>query len=353
MIKMKKVAILYSGSKSPGGVDSYLMSLFNSYDKKKVELSLISMGQWELTGKIDGTVIISGSRANPFTAYEIKRELVAGGFDLVVSQGMVANFYARLASLISGVPNLVTIHSDYKYDYPSFLRRNLYVITDRMLRFRTKKYIAVSDYLKRVTIKTGVKESNIRMIYNGVELDIKTNSNGNNGVVIGTMGRLHKVKNFSNLIMAMKGISEDVTLNIYGDGGERALLEKVISDNNLQGRVKLCGRKDLSEIFSSIDAYIQPSLAEGFGIAVVQAMLSEKPVIVTPGGALKELIDAERGYLAGGFGVKEIEEVIKKALEDKNSWANKAERAKEFARANFKTKEWAEKTVDCYLEATK
>jgi hypothetical protein len=79
MIKMKKVAILYSGSKSPGGVDSYLMSLFNNYDKKKVELSLISMGQWDLTGKIEDSVVISGSRANPFTAYEIKKELVAGG----------------------------------------------------------------------------------------------------------------------------------------------------------------------------------------------------------------------------------------------------------------------------------
>jgi glycosyltransferase involved in cell wall biosynthesis len=353
MIKMKKVAILYSGSKSPGGVDSYLMSLFNSYDKKKVELSLISMGQWELTGKIDGTVIISGSRANPFTAYEIKRELVAGGFDLVVSQGMVANFYARLASLISGVPNLVTIHSDYKYDYPSFPRRSLYVITDRMLRFRTRKYIAVSDYLKRVTIMTGVKESIIKMIYNGVELDIKTNPPGNKGVVIGTMGRLHKVKNFSNLIMAMKGISEGVTLNIYGDGAERDSLEKVITDNHLQGRVKLCGRKDLSEIFSSVDLYIQPSLAEGFGIAVVQVMLAEKPAIVTPGGALEELLDSERGYIADGFGAKEIENVIKKALEDKDGWATKTDRAKDFAENNFKIKEWAEKTVDCYLEATK
>jgi glycosyltransferase involved in cell wall biosynthesis len=264
---------------------------------------------------------------------------------------MVANFYARLASLISGVPNLVTIHSDYKYDYPSFLRRSLYVITDRMLRFRTKKYIAVSDYLKRITTKTGVKESIIKMIYNGVELDIKTNPTGNKGVVIGTMGRLHKVKNFSNLITAMKGTNEDVTLNIYGEGGERASLEKVITDNHLQERVKLCGRRELSEIFSSIDLYIQPSLAEGFGIAVVQAMLAEKPVIVTPGGALEELVDSERGYIAEGFGAIEIEDVIERALGDKDSWATKAERAKVFAKDNFKTKEWAEKTIDCYLEA--
>jgi hypothetical protein len=50
---VKKIAIIYSGSRFGGGVDTYYANLFKSYSKKDVELVIISLGKWPLLDKLD------------------------------------------------------------------------------------------------------------------------------------------------------------------------------------------------------------------------------------------------------------------------------------------------------------
>ena len=51
-MKVKKIAIVYSGGKYWGGIETYLSLLFDLYDKEKVELCIISLGNWDLSKKI-------------------------------------------------------------------------------------------------------------------------------------------------------------------------------------------------------------------------------------------------------------------------------------------------------------
>jgi hypothetical protein len=75
----KKIAVIYSGAKHWGGIETYLELLFASIDKSKFDLALISLGDWKLTDKlrVSGFVvqILPKSRVNPGTILSISKFL--------------------------------------------------------------------------------------------------------------------------------------------------------------------------------------------------------------------------------------------------------------------------------------
>lgn len=368
-----KVAILYSGSKTGGGIDTYLTNLF-AMAPEGVELELLSLGEWKLTRKFQTANfnyrIFGGPWWNALNIFRVAAYLKKNHFDLIVSQAMVATFYARVASLLSGIPSLVTIHSDWRTDYRG-AKKVIYLLFDRLFRFRTKRYIAVSEYLKERLVAENIKPEEVEVVRNGVashpignpsrsqggSADPKIKIRNNPSFVIGSIGRLHSVKNFEQLILAVKKLKEEgklVKLEIAGEGKERKRLEKIIRENNLEKEVRLLGwQKDLDKLFLKWDIYIQPSLAEGFGLSVVEAMLAGLPVIVSPGGALPELVnDGETGFVATGFGAAELGEVLEKTIES-NKLKEIAQNGKRAAERSFSIERWVAETVQTYKGTVK
>lgn len=360
---MKRIAILYSGSRTGGGVDTYLTNLFKYVDKSKVDLTLFALGEWNLTEKIKkagcSIEIFNGRRFRPKTVFDISHTLKNEGFDLLVTQGVVANFYGRLASIFSRVPNLVTVHSDIRYDYENPYIRSFYLVLDFLLGWRTIKYITVSKYLKEKLVNKGISEGKIKVIYNGIELP-KTlpEKVTNERTVIGSLGRLHTVKNYQNLIESQKYLNDpDVDLIIFGDGNEKAKLEGIIKDldPNSEKRIKLQKRScNPWEALREIDIYVQPSISEGFGLAVVEAQLLGLPVIVTPGGALPELVqDGATGLITTGFTALDIASTVKRYLSDPKLRESCAKEGQRVARSRFTIDDWVKQTIGTYLESAK
>lgn len=360
---MKKIAILYSGSHFGGGVDTYYTHLFKYASKGEVELALFSLGEWPLTAKFEkegyNLEMFSGTRFNPATIFKMSEVLKGGKYDLIVSQGTVANAYARAASLVSGVPSLVTIHSDHDLDYPSGFLRTVYRLVDLFSRWRTHKYIIVSEFLKQKAVRSGLKADRITVIYNGVEIPEKLPpKKANKRIMLGSIGRLHPVKNYTNLVEAMHQLSEDgCDLTIWGDGEERARLEKMIHQHELElsHNVFLPGHTHQKwEDLATVDIYVQPSLSEGFGLTVVEAQIAGLPVVVTPGGALPELInDGKTGIIAEGFAAKDIVKAVSRYLEDPKLQEACAKAGQKVATENYRIQDWANKTIECYKEAVK
>jgi glycosyltransferase involved in cell wall biosynthesis len=84
-------------------------------------------------------------------------------------------------------------------------------------------------------------------------------------------------------------------LYVAGDGPYRSELEKMIENYKLQNNVFLLGyQKNVGRLLNSCDIFVHPSFAEGFGIVVPEAMLAQKPVIVSNAGALPELIEHKK-----------------------------------------------------------
>jgi len=347
---IKKVAIIYAGARYFGGVETYILNLFKYIDKEKFELTLISLGEWELTDRLSinnyQLTIFDKRWWDVKNIFKIKKFLKENNFDLIVSQGMVANFYARKISFLSKIPSLVIVHSNWKLDY-SGVKKILFWVFDRLLRRYTSKYICVSKYLKACLEDEGIKSSKIEVIYSGVEFKERhLVKSYDKDLVIGSIGRLHKAKNYSELIEAGKILSKKygTKLKIWGEGPEYDKLQQKINSApaDIAGFALLEGYiENIEDALSQINIYIQPSLSEGFGFTVVEAMLAGLPIVVTPGGALKELVEnGKTGIISEDFNHDKLVMAIEKYIKNAELRKKCASASQKFARKNFSMDKW-------------
>ena len=362
MVKQKfkrKVAILYSGGRYFGGIEQYLVNLFNNVNKNEIELELLSLGDWPLTnqmGKENHQVILfSSKRISPSSVRQIGQYLKDNNFNLLVSQGTVANAYARVISLIYKIPNLVTVHSNQGGDYSNPLIRIAYGLIERLTRFPTSRYIVVSNYLKDQMVKSGLPADKIDVIYNGLIFhDPKPKPHKMK--VIGSIGRLHPVKGYDLLIQAMAKLSDkEICLKIAGDGAELDRLKVLAKELDLLDRIDFVGfKKDVYEFLNTIDIYVQPSMYEGFGLSVAEAMSQALPVVVTPAGSLKEIVqDGKTGIVSLDFWPDSLADALSKVINNPTLARELGKNAREFVVNNFGIERWVDNTIKAYDDAIK
>lgn len=97
-----------------------------------------------------------------------------------------------------------------------------------------------------------------------------------------TASRLASEKHIDWLISAVaeaRNEIPDLTLDIYGKGGEEDVLSKQIASLGAQDYIRLMGHADLSEVYLDYEAYLSASTSEGFGLTILEALGSGLPVI--------------------------------------------------------------------------
>lgn len=356
---MKKIAILYSGGKNFGGIEKYLIDLVSQANDESIEIRILSMGEWALTNRLRELrvrpIIFSGSRINPLTIGKIGQYLVKNEFDLLVSQGIVANAYARAVSLFYKIPNLVTVHSSLDDDYSNPIVRMVFRLVDLLGSFVTKRYIAVSKFIKSKLVKSGIDSKKIQVIYNGVKFKDSA-PRQKRRLVVGSVGRLHPVKGFDILIKAFSLLeNRRLRLKIAGEGGELDNLKALVKELNLEDRVEFVGfQKDVTKFLDSIDIYVQPSRSEGFGLAVVEAMSRELPIVVTPVGSLEEIVkNQETGLVARGIEPNALVDAITYMASNFEESKQMGENARVAVVEEFNVEHWVNKTIKAYKEAMK
>lgn len=359
MCDTKKVAILYSGGKNFGGIESYILNLVKNIDDSSIDIKVLSLGEWELTNRLRDfrirPIIFSDNRINPLTIVKIGEYLQKNNFDLLVSQGVVSNAYARMISIGYKIPNLVTVHSTIDSDYKNPITKNIYKLIDFAGSFKTKKYIAVSEFIKSSLLKNKVKPNKIKVIYNGVDFD-KPKPRQHRRLVVGSMGRLDQVKGFDILIKAFSLLdNKRLRLKIAGIGEELEQLSELAKALGVKNRVEFVGfQKNVNDFLDSIDVYVQPSRSEGFGIAVVEAMSRELPVVVTPVGSLGEIVDDKQtGIIAKKAEPKSVADALKFMVENYEESTKIGKNARLSVVERFDIKTWIQQTVDVYKEAVK
>ena len=378
---MTRIVILYSGGRHWGGIETYLLNLFRLYDRRKIELVLATMGEWELTRALRDEAqaaevrVLSAKRARLRTIFALRRLLRTEQAQLIVSQGVVANAHARLAALGTGVPSLVVVHSDLAADYPKRAVRWAYTLFDRALRPMTKQYVTVCRYLKERLVASGIEAERVEVIPNGVSLSGRAPRHGDAGgggpqacppgstvrtvrkdvARLATVGRLHPVKNFDGLIAAMGLLPPETRLAIWGEGPERANLSALIAGMGLQDRIALCGESEnMAQALADADMYVQPSKSEGCSFTVAEAMLQGKPVIVTPCGGLPEQIaDGETGLVASDASAEGLAAAISTLVCDADLTAKLAEAGQKAAEVAYAMDAWLERTTAAFLGAAR
>ncbi len=120
-----------------------------------------------------------------------------------------------------------------------------------------------------------------------------------------TVARLHRYKGLNYLINAMKTVVEklpDVHLYILGRGENeknlKNLTEKLLLTSSVTFITTPIPNDKMPDLFAECDLYVQPSIIEPYGIAVLEAMACGKPVIGTNVGGMRDTIkDRETGYI--------------------------------------------------------
>lgn len=121
------------------------------------------------------------------------------------------------------------------------------------------------------------------------------------------------VKVFSEIIKKMPA-----KLLLIGDGPERVNIEKLCRDLNLGSSVTFLGKQNqVEEILSVCDLFLMPSETESFGLAALEAMACELPVISSNAGGIPELnVEGVTGFLCDVGDVATMAEKAIYILED-------------------------------------
>ena len=125
-----------------------------------------------------------------------------------------------------------------------------------------------------------------------------------------------KVKRVEDTIYIYQKVKEKVAckLLLIGDGPERDGLERLCRELKMCDDIRFLGKQDaIEELLSIADLFLIPSASESFGLAALEAMACEVPVISSNIGGLPEVnIQGVTGFLSD---VGDIEQMSKNAIE--------------------------------------
>jgi glycosyltransferase involved in cell wall biosynthesis len=174
---------------------------------------------------------------------------------------------------------------------------------------------AISEGVADALARAGIARERITLVSSGVDCEQFAPATANqraaareayglgaNEIAIGSIGALVERKGHRILIDALGRMAFEAAhlrCFIAGSGPLRPALEAQISDHQITAKVQLLGPLDDPRVLlNALDIFVMPSLAEGLGVAALEAMASGLPVVGSSVGGLQEaILDSETGLL--------------------------------------------------------
>ena len=221
--------------------------------------------------------------------------------------------------------------------------------------------ITPSVHLKNVVKNWGVSENNLKVIYNGTNIQSKITKKENEVLHFITVGRLAPWKNIDKIIQAMAILNEkgfNFIFNIVGSGPLNEKLKILVKELKLENKIFFLGQKnteELNKIYLDSDIYIQASGYEGLPHVILEAINFNLSIISTPVGGTNEiLLDGKNGWILKLKDKKapdefDLQEIIYELVDNKTKSNNLIHNAKEYLIENFDE----DKNLNKYIELFK
>lgn len=198
----------------------------------------------------------------------------------------------KTCKTISTIHDIAEFLQPEKYSKIQAFFRRLYVKLQVKL---SDQIITVSNYSKKSLHKTlSINSNKINVIYNSFE-NKKFNKEFNNlNPYILCVGELEKTKNFEVVIKALELVkSQNLTLKIVGRfGNDYDNIRNLINASPVKNRIQLLGYVDsttLDSLYKNAYIFVFPSIFEGFGIPLIEAMSYKLPIISSNATCLPEI----------------------------------------------------------------
>ncbi len=282
-----------------------------------------------------------------------------GGYDILHAQTRVAQVLACVSGKITGRPYISTCHGFFRYKR---LGRKLFPCWgDRV--------IAISESVRRHLVDDfGFPAERVKLVFNGIELEnypsggpekdtdlLDSIGLARDATVIGSVGRLSSVKGYKYLVAAFGDLTSGpgrLQLLIVGDGPEKDILREQVSRLGLDENVFMVpGGASLGKYLGLMDVFCLPSVHEGLGLALMEAMASGRACVASDVGGLSELITHEKdGLLVPPEDPRALSESIARLTNDVSLRESFGKKAREKAARNFSIEESVTKTMEVYRE---
>jgi len=279
--------------------------------------------------------------------------LYTNDFDIIHSHSYFSFFGLGLEKKIKGSVIIKHIHSVYENELENFtgwsFSRIFSLFEKTLLKSDCTAIIVPSEFTKNKLIEYGINKK-IYVVPHGVEysnflskerareiLEIPKDKK-----VVGFVGRMSKGKGPQDIAMiwaqVMKKI-KDATLVFVGPEpdiktsgikGNTDEVKKILKASNSIENVIFAGRVDDDKMpiyFSSFDVFVLPSINEGFGLSILNAMAAGVPVVAYNNSAISEVVN-DSGILVPTHDINALRDAIISLLTDKNLYLEYSEKGK-------------------------
>jgi glycosyltransferase involved in cell wall biosynthesis len=243
--------------------------------------------------------------------------------------------------------------------------RFISIVLSRYVSSRAAQVVAISNAVKEYLSSSNEVPKNlkIKVVHYGFNNqritpnninqinDIELNSTSD--FKIGTIGRLVPGKNYQTLFSALAQVCKvnpRVKLFIVGDGVSKNELLEFAQNLNLTKNIIWLGRTGhTDEFLQKIDLFVFPSLGEGFGLVLLEAMLASKPIIAANNSAIPEVLGAT---YSGLFPTTDSKILSQKILDVAGDSLESQNLIDEYSKQIqlFSSKEMASKILKIYTE---
>ena len=189
----------------------------------------------------------------------------------------------------------------------------------------SRRVICISEHVREAVLQGMGKHCRTSVVYNGVDPELfSPASAASDTTTILTVGNFIPIKGHGHLIRAVASLAIEfpaVELEIIGDGSERARLETLAQQLNIDQRVRFRGRQSRAQVAEAMKRcviFALPSCYEGLGCVYLEAMATGKPAIGCRGQGIAEIIrHGSNGFLVGPDNEKELALALAMLLRDK------------------------------------
>ena len=271
----------------------------------------------------------------PRAIWQLARWLRRNRIDVLHAHLFEASFVGLLAAKLAGTP-LGVFTGHHSHEVPLHHRRALLEVDRFMARGLADVIVAPSPEMAETFVQVyGCDPDKVKVIEHGVDLArfdpsrtdphaVGTELGLDDKLVLGAISKHFWVKNLDALVRAFAPLAAerpDIHLVVLGIGDSSPLLA-LVEELGLSSRVTvLPPRTDVPDVLAAFHLFIHPALAESFGFAVVEAMAMERPVVATPVGIARDVIeDGVTGFTISGTDPDSIRAAISTALAQRDRW---------------------------------
>ncbi|MFT3894507.1 MAG: glycosyltransferase family 4 protein [Anaerolineales bacterium] len=269
--------------------------------------------------------------------------------DILHAHGLLSpTTMAVMAKRLWGIPIVSkSLRGGILGDFKRLVDRPLGHYRFHMLQKHVDAFVAISNEIKDEFLESGIPSDKCRFIPNGVKLDrfhpvdsltksrLRKQLQLPEGEIVIFVGRLESEKRVDDLLKIWQQVQArrpNSSLLILGTGSQEEMLKKMATSNTIfKGAVD-----DVVPYLQASDIFVLPSVAEGLSNALLEALATELPVVVTATGGTTDIVRHKHsGWLIHEYEPQALLEGIVTFLQDRSLRERCAREGRQFVIENY------------------